>query len=130
MADKESSSELLRYYREELKWNPPFAEAMEKYTPKALEGYLGMRQAVNEGALPSKTVELLFTILDSLDDETAGAKAHAIAAIDAGLTVQELVEAFNIVTIVKGINVMCKSGVAAIEAAEEHSRKNTEAESV
>jgi len=56
--------------------------------------------------------------LDSLDDEVIGAKAHAIAAIEAGLTMEELVEAFVIVTIVKGINVLCKMGVEAIKVAE------------
>lgn len=123
MANTNETSELLRYYREELKWNPPFAAAMERYTPAALDGYLKMRQAVNDGALPKKTVELLFTILDSLDDETTGAKAHAVAAIDAGLTMQELVEAFNIVALVKGINVLCKSGSEAIEAAAQHAKR-------
>lgn len=123
MANTNETSELLRYYREELNWNPPFAAAMEQYTPAALDGYLKMRQAVNDGALPKKTVELLFTILDSLDDETTGAKAHAVAAIDAGLTMQELVEAFNIVALVKGINVLCKSGSEAIEAAAQHAKR-------
>ena len=68
--------------------------------------------------MPKKTSELIFTILDSLDDEVSGAKAHAVAAIEAGLTMEELVEAFVIVTIVKGINVLCKTGVEAIRAAE------------
>ncbi|XWX61977.1 carboxymuconolactone decarboxylase family protein [Desulfitobacterium sp. AusDCA] len=45
--------------------------------------------------------------------------AHAAAAIDAGLTVEELVQAFKIVTIVKEINVLCKSGIDVRKAAEE-----------
>nr|WP_243425607.1 carboxymuconolactone decarboxylase family protein [Clostridium paridis] len=77
-----------------------------------------MRESVEEGHLPKKTRELIFTILDSLDDEVTGAKAHAVAAIEAGLTMEELVEAFMIVTMVKGINVLCKSGIEAINAAE------------
>jgi len=77
-----------------------------------------MRQSVQKGHLPKKISELIFTILDSLDDEVSGAEAHAVAAIEAGLTVEELVEAFVIVTIVKGINVLCKTGVKAIRAAE------------
>ena len=82
-----------------------------------------MRQSVQNGHLPKKTRELIFTILDSLDDEVSGAKAHAVAAIDAGLTMEELVEAFVIVTMVKGINVLCKTGVEAIKAAEERSNE-------
>ncbi|ERI93323.1 hydrolase, NUDIX family [Clostridiales bacterium oral taxon 876 str. F0540] len=109
---------ILNYYKNELKWNPPFAEALSKYSPEALKGYLLMRESVQRGHLPKKTRELIFTLLDSLDDETSGAKSHAVAAVEAGLTMEELVEAFAIVTIVKGINVLCKSGIEAIEAAE------------
>lgn len=110
--------DILKYYKEELKWNPPFAEALSKYAPDGLKGYLIMRQSVQDGHLPKATRELIFTVLDSLDDEVSGAKAHAVAAIEAGLTMEELTEAFVIVTIVKGINVLCKSGVEAIKAAE------------
>lgn len=109
---------ILEYYKNELKWNPPFAEIFSKYSPDGLKGYLVMRESVQEGHLSKKTQELIFTILDSLDNEVSGAKAHAVAAIESGLTIEELVEAFIIVTIVKGINVMCKAGVQAIEAAE------------
>ena len=115
----EKDKDVLKYYREELKWEPPFADILSRYSPDTLEGYFIMRKSVQDGELPIKTVELIFTILDSLDDEASGAKAHAVAAIEAGLTVKELVEAFNIVTIVKGINVICKTGIEAIKAAEE-----------
>lgn len=91
---------------------------LSKYSPEVLEGYLTMRKSVQGGKLPKKTAELIFTLLNSLDNELSGAKAHAVAAIDAGLTVEELVEAFNIMTLVKGINVLCKSGIDAIKAAE------------
>ncbi|KEI04418.1 carboxymuconolactone decarboxylase family protein [Clostridium botulinum] len=109
---------ILNYYKDELKWNPPFAEVLSKYSPNGLKGYLVMRECIQNGHLSKKTRELIFTILDSLDDEVSGAKAHAVAAIEAGLTMEELVEAFVIVTIVKGINVLCKTGVEAIKAAE------------
>lgn len=115
----EKDQDLLKYYKEELKWEPPFEDILSRYSQDALKGYLIMRKSVRDGELPKKTGELIFCILDSLDDEVSGAKAHAVAAIEAGLTVKELVEAFNIVTIVKGINVLCKTGVAAIKAAEE-----------
>ena len=110
---------ILDYYKNELKWNPPFAELLSKYSPQGLEGYLTMRQSVQNGALPKKTRELIFTILDSMDDEASGAKAHAVAAIEAGLTMEELSEAFILVTIVKGINVLCKTGTEALKAAEQ-----------
>lgn len=111
-------NDVLKYYRDELKWNPPFADALTKYSPEGLKGYLVMREAIQNGHLPKQTRELLFTILDSIDGETSGAKAHAIAAIEAGLTMEELVEAFMIVTLVKGINVLCMTGTEVINAAE------------
>jgi len=101
----EKSSELLKYYKEELKWDPPFADVLSRYSPDTLDGYFTMRKSIQDGELPAKTRELIFTILDSLDNEVSGARAHAVAAIDAGLTVKELVEAFSIVVMVKGINV-------------------------
>ncbi len=110
---------ILDYYKNELKWNPPFAQLLSDYAPKGLEGYLTMRESVQNGVLPKKTGELIFTILDSIDGETSGAKAHAVAAIDAGLTMEELAEAFVIVTLVKGINVLCMAGAEAMKAAEE-----------
>lgn len=115
----ESNNELLKYYKEDLKWNPPFSDILAKYLPEGLQGYLTMRQSVQNGYLPNQYKELIFTILDSLDDEVSGAKAHAVQAIDEGLKVEEMVEAFMIVTMVKGVNVLCKTGVKAIKAAEE-----------
>ncbi|MEY7998891.1 carboxymuconolactone decarboxylase family protein [Clostridium sp. Mt-5] len=114
---------ILDYYKDELKWNPPFSEILSKYSPDGLKGYLKMRESVQKGHLPKKTRELIFTILDSLDDEVSGAKAHAVASIEAGLTMEELVEAFVIVTIVKGVNTLCKTGVEAIKAAENRSQE-------
>lgn len=115
----DKTENILKYYKDELKWNPPFAEVLSKYSPEGLEGYLLMRESVQNGHLPKRFSELIFTILDSIDDEVVGAKAHAVAAIDAGLTMEELTEAFVIVTLVKGINVLCKTGTEVIKAAEE-----------
>lgn len=109
---------MLEYYRNELKWDPPFAELLCRYAPDGLKGYLTMREAVQNGSLPKVTRELIFCLLDSIDDEESGAKAHAVAAVEAGLSMEELTEAFLIVTIDRGINVLCKTGAKAMEAAE------------
>lgn len=122
------SENILDYYKNELKWDPPFADALSKYSPNGLKGYLVMRESVQNGHLPKKTSELIFTILDSIDDEVSGAKAHAVAAVEAGLTIEELTEAFVIVTIVKGINVLCKTGAEAIKAAENRLKEINTAE--
>ena len=121
---KKDKEDILKYYRDELKWNPPFADVFNRYSPEALEGYLTMRESVQNGVLPEKYRELLFTVLDSIDDEISGAKAHSVAAVKAGLSMRKLVEAFTIVTLVKGINVLCKSGVDAIKEAEKYLENN------
>lgn len=115
--------DLLGYYRNTLHWDPPFAQILSRYAPDGLKGYLGMRNAVQNGALPAATREMLFSILDSIADEESGAKAHAAAAIRAGMTMEELTEAFLIVTIARGINVLCKAGAKALRAAEEEAEK-------
>ncbi len=113
-------NDILKYYKEELNWNPPFADIFSSYAPEALDGYLQMREYVQNGKLSPKTRELIFTILDTLDGELEGAKAHAKKAISEGLSIEELVETFVIMTMVKGINVMCTGGSEVIKAAEEH----------
>lgn len=109
---------MMEYFRDELKWNPPFAKILSRYAPGSLKGYLTMREAVQNGPLPKATRELIFCLLDSIDDEESGAKAHAVAAIEAGLSMEELAEAFLILTIDRGINVLYKTGTKAMEAAE------------
>ncbi|CAB1246320.1 Carboxymuconolactone decarboxylase family protein [Ruminococcaceae bacterium BL-6] len=112
------TEEILDYYKNVLKWDPPFAQVLSKYCPDGLSGYLTMREAAQTGPLPAKTRELIFMVLDSVDNEVSGARAHAAAAVEAGMTVEEITQTFVIVTIVKGINVLCMAGVEAIEAAE------------
>lgn len=122
----DETQNILDYYRDQLKWNPPFAEMLTRYAPEGLKGYLTTREAIRKGSLPEATRELIFAILDSLDDETSGAKAHAVAAIEAGMTMEQLTEAFLIVTAVKGINVLCKSGIEALQAAEQRFQELSE----
>ena len=55
----DDSESILDYYKDELKWNPPFAEILSKYSPDGLKGYLGMRESVQNGHLPKKTRELI-----------------------------------------------------------------------
>lgn len=121
MSDRET--DFLEYYEKELGWAPPFVKVLAKYSPGALDGYLTMRKEVMHepprGALPRKIKEMLFTILDCVTGEVNGAKAHARAAVDAGLTTEELVEGLVIAVMVTGIPTMCKAGVDAIGAAEE-----------
>jgi len=119
--------ETIRYYEKELGWVPPFVKILAKYSPCSLDGYLTMRKDVlkepPQGALSRKVKEMLFSILDCVTGEVNGAKAHARAAIDAGLTMEELVEGFVIAIMVSGITTMCKAGVEAINAAEERFNK-------
>lgn len=127
------AEKIIRYYEEELGWVPPFVRIFSQYAPGSLDGYLTMRRAVMQeppqGALPKKTKEMLFSILDCVTGEANGARAHAKSAIDAGLKVEELVEGFAIAVMVTGMPTMCKGGVAAIEAAEERFKERAEVSS-
>ncbi|WAG64768.1 hypothetical protein LL037_20230 [Clostridium estertheticum] len=84
---------ILNYYKDELKWNPPFADILSKYSPEGLKGYLVMRESVQNGHLPKKTSELIFTILDSLDNEVSGAKLKTIPRYF--LLLQSLIQKLN-----------------------------------
>lgn len=37
---------ILNYYKDELKWNPSFAEVLSKYSLDGLKGYLVMRKSI------------------------------------------------------------------------------------
>jgi alkylhydroperoxidase/carboxymuconolactone decarboxylase family protein YurZ len=116
------------HYEKELGWVPPFVRLLAEHAPEALDGYMAMRKAVlqepPEGALPRKTKELLFTILDSVMGEQSGAKAHARAAVDAGLTMRELAEGFAIALMVTGITTLTKAGAEAMTAAQARLRES------
>ncbi len=118
-----NEKDIIEYYEKELGWVPPFVKIFAKYTPGSLDGYLKMRKDIlkdhPQGGLPRKTKEMLFTILDCVTGEVNGAKAHAKAAIDAGMKMEELVEGFVIAAMVTGMTTMCIAGVEAINAAEE-----------
>ena len=37
----DDSESILKYYKDELKWNPPFAEILSKYSPDGLKWIFG-----------------------------------------------------------------------------------------
>lgn len=55
---KDFEKSILNYYKDELKWNPLFAEVLSKYSPDGLKGYLAMRESIEDGHLLKKTREL------------------------------------------------------------------------
>lgn len=63
----DKTENILKYYKDELKWNSPFVEVLSKYSPGELEVYLIIRETVQNGHLPKKYSELVFTILDSIE---------------------------------------------------------------
>ena len=64
-----------------------------EHSPATFAGYGLMRSnLMKDGALDLKTKELIFTLLDVVNGETNGAKAHAANAIRLGLTVEQLTE--------------------------------------
>ena len=91
------------------------------YDPVSLEGYTMMRKRIMkdppDGALPIKYNELIFVILDVVLDNLAGAKNHVRAAMKAGLTHDELVEALIQVMMVNGIASWGKVGYKVVDFA-------------
>lgn len=116
------NSELLNHYQETLGNIPDPIGTLFKHDPVSLEGYTMMRKRIMreppDGALPLKYNELIFVILDVVLDNLAGAKNHVKAAMRAGLTHDELVEALIQVMMVNGIASWGKVGYKIVDYAE------------
>lgn len=90
---------ILNDYKNEIKQNPVFAELISNYSQDRLKVYLILSEYAQNEELPQKTRELFFAILNCFDGDAIVAKAHAIAAIEAGLTMEELIQEFAITAI-------------------------------
>jgi alkylhydroperoxidase/carboxymuconolactone decarboxylase family protein YurZ len=103
-----------RHFMDTLGNVPEAIRAMMEYAPEAFVGYLEMRKAIYrnppEGALDLKSKELLYVILDVVTGNLDGAKNHAKAAVDAGLTLPELAEACMQTMAVCGITTWGQTG--------------------
>lgn len=119
---KRRKSALLKHYEETLGNVPEAISVLFKYDPVALEGYTMMRKRIMgqapDGALPLKIKELIFVLLDCVVGNLDGAKNHVRAAIRAGLSMEELVEALVQALMVTGIASWGMVGYKVVEFAE------------
>lgn len=102
----DKAKEMISYFQRDLGFVPDFVRILAEYEPEALDGYIRLRKAAmkpdSTAALPRKFKEILFVAMDCTRGLIEGAKAHARAAVDAGATTQELVEALVIVILTTG----------------------------
>ncbi|KKL99626.1 hypothetical protein LCGC14_1812540 [marine sediment metagenome] len=119
--ENKKNDELLDHYQRTLGNVPDPISTLFNYDPVSLEGYTMMRKRIMkdppDGALPIKYNELIFVILDVVLDNLAGAKNHVRAAMKAGLTHDELVEALIQVMMVNGIASWGKVGYKVVDFA-------------
>jgi alkylhydroperoxidase/carboxymuconolactone decarboxylase family protein YurZ len=93
--------------------------------PELLDAYVEFRKIVmtdRDDGLDLPTKELLFVVLDVAFDNEPGAMNHLRAALKAGVTPTQLLEALLEVWIVGGIQTWGKSGHRVFRAALEHAR--------
>ena len=87
-----NTQEALDYFSGYFGHVPPYIELMAKEAPRALEGYVLMREwALSENTLESKIVELLLCTVNAAEFSTT-VKLHAAAARKAGASEGEIVE--------------------------------------
>lgn len=99
---------------------PEPIRAMMEHLPEHFVGYLQFREAVYRSpaqgaALDLKTKELLYTVLDIVTGNEAGAKNHGHAAFVAGMTSAELAEACMQVMHVCGVTTWGKTGYKVVD---------------
>jgi alkylhydroperoxidase/carboxymuconolactone decarboxylase family protein YurZ len=89
--DRESA---LDYFRSYFGHVPAYIELMADEAPRALEGYVLMRQwSMGENTLDPKTVELIFLTINAAEFAPRFVGVHAAGARKAGATEAEIVEA-------------------------------------
>jgi alkylhydroperoxidase/carboxymuconolactone decarboxylase family protein YurZ len=87
-------SAALAYFQRALGQVPGYVTALADGAPRALEGYVLMREwSLGENRLPTKTVELMLTTMNAVDYAVRFAGLHANSARRAGASEAEVVEA-------------------------------------
>lgn len=110
---------------------PDMWEKLAKVSPGVLDGYMKIRESLvttdPNSSLPKKLVELRIFCSNISSPFTRGESPdHARAAVQAGATVPEVVEAVALAMIEGGIPIYMTAGLECIEAAEEEVAKLTE----
>lgn len=122
-----------KHFQETLGAVPAAVSVLAQHAPGALDGYLSLREYVYreppDGHLDASSRELLFVVLDVVEGHFDGAKAHAEAAIKAGLSVEALTQGLVIAMMVSGIHTWSMFGADVVShAAAFAERENSEGE--
>lgn len=89
-----SRDSALAYFRSYFGFVPGYVELMAAEAPRALEGYVLMREwSLGENRLPAKHVELLLCTINAADYSPRFVSVHASGARRAGASEAEIVEA-------------------------------------
>lgn len=105
---KPDLSKIYRHFEDTLGVVPEPLRLLGEYAPGILDGYYRMRtwffREPPEGALPKKIKELIYVALDcALGAPAHFARAHARAAIRAGATKEQVVEAVSLSLMLAGM---------------------------
>jgi alkylhydroperoxidase/carboxymuconolactone decarboxylase family protein YurZ len=110
-----------QHYLDVLGVLPEPIRAMAEYAPEALLAYQHFKdylyKPAGEAALDLKMKELIYVVLDTATGNLPGANNHLRAAVDQGLTMQELAEALIQVMNVCGITTWGQTGYKVLDEA-------------
>ncbi len=107
----------LAYFQRALGQVPGYVTALADGAPRALEGYVLMREwSLGENRLPTKTVELMLTTMNAVDYAVRFAALHANSARRAGASEAEVVEALLCAVPIAGMPAWLTCAEAVFEA--------------
>ncbi len=101
-----NDSELDKHWSETLGDLPPTVKQLKEFSPRYYKYYTTARADLlsdTPGGLPLKYKELILLMTDVFRSNESGGRNHTRAALRAGLTKQELREAFELVALTTGI---------------------------
>lgn len=122
--DEVNVREIFEHFEKTLGVVPAPLRILGEHAPGVLDGYYRMRKwfmrEPPEGALPKKVKELLYVALDiALGAPLEFNKAHAVAAVKAGASKDEVVEAVALTVFLAGMPKYMSVGHEIIKAAVE-----------
>ncbi len=98
-------------------------EILSRYYPEVLHGYVTLRKAAKNNprsVLPDAMRELIIVAIECARTKTNGPPTgHAIRAIKAGATVEQVAEVVSLCILIGGMLTYQESGKFALKAAEE-----------
>lgn len=107
----------LAYFERALGRVPGYVTALADSAPRALEGYVLMREwSLGENRLPTKTVELMLLAMNAVDYAVRFADLHARSARRAGASEAEVAEALLCAVPIAGMPAWLTCAEAVFEA--------------